>query len=204
MAVGGSFKQPKSKRKDLARSLHLFAPMVSRVACAPLEQRVPTSVCDLLWFASATERGVTLVGPEDQEQRCSYTELLVGALRRAAALRLRGLESGDRVLVILNTSSAPPAFYAELARHPKWGQYYGIRLGLAGCPQTPVPIALSALVQLRVVDLDEVSQRQTLPEPVRAAAKALKEKEKKGLRRVVRSPENDVEGGSSDSPESIR
>jgi hypothetical protein len=108
------------------------------------------------------------------------------------------------ILVILNTTQAFPTFFAELARHPKWGQYYGIRLGLAGCPRTPLPLALSALVQLRAVDLQEVSQRSDLPEPVRSAARALKEKGEKGLRRVIRSSENDVEGRSSDSSEGLR
>jgi hypothetical protein len=108
------------------------------------------------------------------------------------------------ILLILNTSEAPPEFFAELARHRKWGQYYGVRLALAECPRTPLPIALSALVQLRTADLDLLVERPQLPEQLRSAARALKEKEKKGLRRVIRSSDHDAEGHPTGPSESLR
>ncbi len=85
------------------------------------------------------------------------------------------------ILQILNTSRAPPGFYAELARHHRWGQYYGIRRALAECPRTPLPLALSSLVHLRTVDLDHVSQRPDVAEPVRDAARALRKRQRKRL-----------------------
>jgi hypothetical protein len=108
------------------------------------------------------------------------------------------------ILLILNTSDAPPEFFAELARHRKWGQYYGVRLALAECPRTPLPIALSALVQLRTADLDRVAQRAQLPDQLRSAAIALKEKEKKGLRRVVRSSDHGANGEPAGPSEGVR
>jgi len=109
------------------------------------------------------------------------------------------------ILVILNMVDAPPEFYGELARHHKWGQYYGVRRGLAVCPKTPLPLALSALVQLRSSDIREIAQRPGLPEGVRAAAEALRDQEQKGLRRVmIRSSENGENGNATDSSEGIR
>jgi hypothetical protein len=105
------------------------------------------------------------------------------------------------VVMILNLSEAPPDFYAELARHHRWGQYYGIRMGLAMCPHTPIPIALSALVQLKVSDVEQLGSRPGLRPELRAAAIALKEKEDRGLRRVLLSSENGVEAQHSDAPE---
>jgi hypothetical protein len=112
------------------------------------------------------------------------------------------IESGDRqvlvalldnprlsendVLLILNTVEAPPPFYGELARHHRWGQSYVLRAALVRCRHAPLPVALSALGQLRSSDLEAVAGRPDVPEPVRVAAVALKEKEDKGLRRVVK------------------
>lgn len=108
------------------------------------------------------------------------------------------------ILVILNTAAAPPTFYFELAKHHKWGQYYRVRLALAECPRTPLPLAISALVQLRKADIEVICDRQDLREEVRNAARALKEKEDQGLRRVIRSDSNDIDGCTPDSSESVR
>jgi hypothetical protein len=126
----------------------------------------------------------------------------VALARRAHRPLLRPLiEAGDRqvlaalldnprlseedVLLVLNTVEAPPQFYGELARHHRWGQSYALRAALVRCRHAPLPVALSALVQLRSSDLEAVAGRPDVPEPVRAAAVALREKEDKGLRRVV-------------------
>lgn len=63
-----------------------------------------STLCEALLAASATDRGVTLVGDDDAEQFCSYREIYGNARRRAAGMRARGLERGDRVLIVLNTS----------------------------------------------------------------------------------------------------
>jgi hypothetical protein len=91
------------------------------------------------------------------------------------------------ILVILHTVDAPAGFYAEIARHRRWGHYYGVRRALVECLNTPLPIALAALVQLRMADLSEISGRPDLAGPVRAAARALKEKGDRGLRGVITS-----------------
>jgi hypothetical protein len=109
------------------------------------------------------------------------------------------------ILLILNTVEAPRDFYGELARHHKWGQYYGVRRALAECPGTPLPLALSALVQLRDTDLREIAEHPTLREQVREAAHALRAKQHKGLRReVIRSSENGHSGDATDTSEGVR
>jgi hypothetical protein len=107
----------------------------------------------------------------------------------------------DDILVILNTIEVPAEFCSTLARHHRWGGYYGIRLALAECPRTPLPVALSALVQLRTVDLEQVARRQRVAEPVRVAALALKVQESKGLRRVIRSSGDGLERAGADPPD---
>jgi hypothetical protein len=104
------------------------------------------------------------------------------------------------ILVILNTADPAPEFFTTLVRHQKWGHSYGVRRGLAECPRTPLPIALSALVQLRRVDLEEVCGRAGLPDEVKTAARGLIEKEEQGLRRVIRSTLNDLDERPLDPP----
>jgi hypothetical protein len=108
------------------------------------------------------------------------------------------------VLIILNTCNAPPEFYSELAKHHKWGRYYGVRRGLAECSRAPLPVALSALVQLRTADLDAIGSRPDLSEAIRTAARELKQKEEQGLRRVIRSEGNGVDGPNPGSSEIVR
>jgi hypothetical protein len=103
----------------------------------------------------------------------------------------------DDVLLMINTAPAPPEFYGQVARHPRWGQYYGIRRALAVCPRAPVTVALAALVQLRSKDIRDIATRPDVPDPVRDAAAQLKEKEDRGLRGVLRSR---VDDSRSDSP----
>lgn len=97
----------------------------------------------------------------------------------------------DDVLLILNTAVAPAEFYTRVGRHHRWGQCYGVRRALAVCPHAPLPIALSALVLLRTNDLAAIASRGDIQDQIRSAAKALKEKEDKGLRGVVRSQLDD-------------
>ncbi len=80
------------------------------------------------------------------------------------------------LLVVLNTASPPAPFFATLARHRRWGPSYQIRRALVENARTPLPVALSALVQLRPSDLDAVASRRDVPEGVRDAARALGEK----------------------------
>jgi hypothetical protein len=108
------------------------------------------------------------------------------------------------ILVILNTAEPPPEFFGELANHRKWGQYYRIRRALVVCPHTPLPIALSVLVQLPVAELRRVLERPDLVDGVRDAARSLLEREASGQRRVVEFTGDDSDGGGAQPPEGFR
>lgn len=110
----------------------------------------------------------------------------------------------DDVLLMINTVRAPAEFYTEVARHHRWGQCYGVRRALATCPNTPLPVALSALVQLRTRDICATASRPDVPDLVRSAAQALKEKEDKGLRRMIHSEMDDSRGHSSHGSNHLR
>jgi hypothetical protein len=121
----------------------------------------------------------------------------------AALLNNQRLSETD-VLMILNTVAAPIEFYGEVARHQRWGQCYGVRMALACGPRVPLPVALAALVQLRSSDLGAVATRPDVPDQIRLAAAALKEKEDKGLRRMIRCRMDDSRGPSARGSESVR
>ncbi len=123
------------------------------------------------------------------------------------------------ILVILNTTEPPPEFFADLARHHRWGQYQEVRRALVACPHTPLPLALSVLVQLPPGELRRLLEHPATPERVRDAAMALQERETLGLRRVaraddssanitqnevIRSLSDDGDGGAAQPPENFR
>ncbi len=110
----------------------------------------------------------------------------------------------EDVLLMINTVRAPAEFYSDVARHHRWGQCYGVRRALANCPNAPLPVALSALVQLRAQDISATASRPDVPDPVRSAAKALKEKEDKGLRRVIHSGMDDSRGDAPHGSNNLR
>jgi hypothetical protein len=107
------------------------------------------------------------------------------------------------ILVILNTSEPPPEFFTDLARHQKWGPYLRVRRALVECPHTPLPVALSVLVQLPVGELRHAEARRDLPEKVREAVVSLLEREAQGLRRVIEFSGDDSDGGGAQSPEGL-
>jgi len=108
------------------------------------------------------------------------------------------------ILIMLNTSEPPPEFFAALARHHKWGQYFQVRRALVECPNTPYPLALSILVQLPLAELKRALGRPDLPENIRNAAGSLLEREAQGRRRVIEFSSNDGDGGAAHSPEDFR
>ena len=110
----------------------------------------------------------------------------------------------EDVLLMINTAPAPAEFYSDVARHSRWGQCYGVRRALATCPNAPLPVALSALVQLRTRDISATASRPDVPDLVRSAARALKEKEDKGLRRVIRSGMDDSRGDLPHGSDNLR
>jgi hypothetical protein len=107
------------------------------------------------------------------------------------------------VLVMLNTADPPPDFFGVLAGHRKWGTYLRIRRALVECPHTPLPVALSVLVQLSNLDLRRVVERPNLPEGVRDAARALLEREAQGRRRVIDFGSEGSERGRATSSKSL-
>jgi hypothetical protein len=77
------------------------------------------------------------------------------------------------VILMVNTSPAPPEFYFTLGRHHRWSLAYGVRLALAECARAPLPLVLSAMVQLNPMDLCRLADRRDLPERIRGAAETL-------------------------------
>jgi len=108
------------------------------------------------------------------------------------------------ILVILNTSEPPLQFFLEVAGHRKWGPYIQVRRALVVCPHTPLPLALSVLVQLSVSELRRVLENPHLSEDVRDAAYSLLEREASGQRRVIDFNGDDSDGGGAQPPEGFR
>lgn len=108
------------------------------------------------------------------------------------------------ILIIVNTSDAPAEFLREIARHPRWGQYRDVRRALAGSPHTPLPVALSILVQLSSGELRKMAERRDLSGDIRDAARSLLEREARGLRGVVHSAGDYGNGGPPQAPENLR
>lgn len=121
----------------------------------------------------------------------------------SALLNNQRLVEND-ILIMLNTSEPPPEFFAALARHPKWGQYFHVRRALVECPHTPYPLALSILVQLPTAELKGALARPELPDKIRSAISSLLEREAQGRRRVIESSCDDGNGGAAYPPEELR
>ena len=108
------------------------------------------------------------------------------------------------ILVILNTSEPPLEFFGELASHRKWGPYIRVRRALVVCPHTPLPLALSVLVQLSVPELRRALEHPDLSEKVREAAQSLLDREASGQRRMIDFSGDVSDGGGPQSPEGLR
>jgi hypothetical protein len=107
------------------------------------------------------------------------------------------------ILVILNTAEPPPEFFSELAGHNKWGPYIRVRRALVQCRHTPLPVALSVLVQLSATELRRILEHPDLVERVREAAQSLLDREASGERRVVEFSGDDSDGGGAQPPEGL-
>ena len=77
------------------------------------------------------------------------------------------------LVVLINTGEPPLEFISTVARHHKWGKNYGVRRAIVECPRSPLPLALSVLVQLPKTDQKRIADRENIPERVRSAAAAL-------------------------------
>jgi hypothetical protein len=108
------------------------------------------------------------------------------------------------ILVILNTVDVPAGYLAELARHSRWGTYRGVRRAVVKLESTPLPLALSLLVQMSVGDLRQVVEAKGVPPKVRDAALSLVERHASGKRGVIKSPSEKSDGGDPPTPEDLR
>lgn len=77
------------------------------------------------------------------------------------------------LVVLINTGDPPVEFISVVARHQRWGKNYGIRKAIVECPKSPLPLALSVLVQLPKSDQKRIADRDNIPDRVRSAAAAL-------------------------------
>ena len=91
------------------------------------------------------------------------------------------------VLLILNTTEVLPEVARAIAGHRRWGHYYRVKVALARCPRTPLPVALSVLVQLRRVDVEGLADDPRAPPGLRVAARQLMAKGQEDERGVLRS-----------------
>lgn len=77
------------------------------------------------------------------------------------------------LVVLINTGDPPVDFISVVARHQRWGKSHGIRKAIVECPKSPLPLALSVLVQLPKSDQKRIADRDNIPDRVRSAAAAL-------------------------------
>jgi len=87
------------------------------------------------------------------------------------------------VLVVINTGRPSAGLLTTVARHYRWGERYAVRRALAESPDAPLPVALAALVQLKVTDIARTARKIDLPDAVRSAAWALVEKRRLNSKR---------------------
>lgn len=77
------------------------------------------------------------------------------------------------LVVLINTGNPPVEFISVVARHQRWGKCYGVRKAIVECSRSPLPLALSILVQLPRADQKRIADRDNIPERVKSAAAAL-------------------------------
>jgi len=75
--------------------------------------------------------------------------------------------------VLINTGNPPVEFISLVARHHRWGKSYGVRKAIVESPTTPLPLALSVLVQLPKSDQRRIADRSNISDRVRSAAAAV-------------------------------
>lgn len=105
--------------------------------------------------------------------------LLVSQLRHDAEPRVvtamlenpRLTEGG--LLPLVSSETARPEILALIARHPKWGIRYTVRLSLARNRRTPVQTSLGLLPLLKKSDLRGIEQDRRLSTAVRKRAAVL-------------------------------
>jgi hypothetical protein len=84
--------------------------------------------------------------------------------------------------VLINTGNPPVEFIFVVARHHRWGKSYGVRKAIVESSITPLPLALSVLVQLPKSDQKRIAERKHISDRVRSAAAALTARSETGDR----------------------
>lgn len=77
------------------------------------------------------------------------------------------------LLPLVSSDTARPEILALVARHPKWGVRYPVRVSLARNRRTPVQTALSLLPMLKKQDLKGIEQDRRMNVAVRRRAAVL-------------------------------
>ena len=77
------------------------------------------------------------------------------------------------LVVLIKTGEPPVDFVTTVARHHRWGKIYEVRRAIVECSRSPLPLALSVLVQLPRSDRKRIAEREDVPERVRSAAASL-------------------------------
>lgn len=150
--------------------------------------------------------GQMALGEKVAVARRAHRALLLPLIRSNEPAVLEALLENPRlvendVLLMLNTAGLPPEAVTSIARHTRWGQYYRVRKALVECAAAPLPVALSAMVQIRRSDVRKIARRPDLPEAIRAAAASLVEKDQRRQRRVVIFSDDEPTGAVAEAPD---
>ena len=77
------------------------------------------------------------------------------------------------LIPLVSSETAKPEILALVARNPKWGFRYPVRVSLARNRRTPVQTTLGLLPHLKKIDLKGIERDRRLPMPVRRRAAVL-------------------------------
>jgi hypothetical protein len=118
------------------------------------------------------------VGEKVAIARRGPARVVQGLLTDPSATVLRALLENPRlseglVLPLAHSERVSPPQLVVLAKDPRWGTRYAVRVALCRNPRTPVPTALDLLPSLLKVDLRAVARDTRLAGPVRRRASLL-------------------------------
>lgn len=106
--------------------------------------------------------------------RALFPALIAGSDEKVLTALLDNPRLVENDLVVLLSTGQPPVdVISAIARHRRWGRSYAVRRALVECTESPLPLALSVLVQLPKRDQRAIAARSDVSERVRSAAQAL-------------------------------
>ncbi len=77
---------------------------------------------------------------------------------------------------LLNSGTTSPGIFSAVLRSPRWAPRRGVRMAMARNPLTPLPVALSAMAELRPSELKDLCDGPKLPQGVQKGALRLLKK----------------------------